>query len=189
MPMCFPTIRKLSSAALFAAALSFGAVSMASEAQAKTYLVNGILSATPIGYGFKNLKKKIPGASLFLMVSGIEAGSIRSTIVADIRKRHAANPDEQFTLAGISAGADVVLQVAREVASDNIPIYYLAIVESNGGSVTGNVGQADNFVCAKSGGLCNQKSVAGATTIAIDTGHIDMGNHATVHSRVIANAR
>ncbi len=189
MALRFPTTGRISTAALaFAAMIAFTG-GFASDVLAKTYLVNGILSATPIGYGFKNLKKKIPSASLFLMVSGIEAGSIRATIVADIRKRHAANPSEQFTLAGISAGADVVLQVAREVSADNIPIYYLGIVEGNGGSVPGNVAQADNFVCAKAGGLCNQKGVSGASLISIDTGHIDMGNHPTVHNKVVANAR
>jgi hypothetical protein len=173
-----------------AAALVFAMAACVSQpAAAKTYLVNGILSATPIGYGFKNLKTKIPNASLFLMVTGLEAGSIRNTIIADIRKRHAANPDEQFTLAGISAGADVILQVAREVAKDNIPIHYLGIVEGNGGALPGNVKSADNFICAKAGALCNMKSVSGANTIAIDTGHIDMGNHPTVHGRVIANAK
>lgn len=158
-------------------------------AQAKTYLVNGILSATPIGYGFKNLKSKIPSASLFLMVTGIEAGSIRKTIADDIRKRHAANPDEQFSLAGISSGADVVLQVARDVASDGIPIFYLGIVESSGGALPSNVQNADNFVCAKSGPLCTKARVAGANTIPVDTGHIDMGNSPVVHGRVVAMAR
>lgn len=159
------------------------------EVSAKTYLVNGILSATPIGYGFKNLKKKIPGASLFLMVTGIEAGSIRNSIVNDIRKRHASNPDEQFTLAGISKGADVVLEVAHEVAKDNITIHYLAIVEGSGGSIPPNVEQADNFVCAHGGGLCTQAGVAGANLIRLDTGHIDMGNSPVVHGRVVANAK
>jgi hypothetical protein len=177
-------------AALFAAAgfLALGIAFLPGAASAKTYLVNGILSATPIGYGFKNLKKKIPSASLFLMVTGAEAGQIRRTIADDIRKRHAANPDEQFTLAGISKGADVVLQIAQDVAKDNIPIAYLAIVEGNGGAVPGNVLKADNFICAKGGGLCAQAKVAGATTIPIDTGHIDMGNNELVHGSVIANA-
>ncbi|MCB1451672.1 MAG: hypothetical protein KDJ67_16430 [Nitratireductor sp.] len=172
--------------AAIAAAIAFAAPG---AAQAKTYLVNGILSATAIGYGFKNLKKKIPGSSLFLMVTGIEAGSIRQTIVKDIRKRHAADPTEQFTLAGISAGANVVLQVAQEVAKDGIPIHYLAIVEGDGGSLPGNVANADNFICAQRGALCNMKSVSGANTIRVNTGHIDMGNSPEVHNRVVANAR
>jgi hypothetical protein len=173
---------------VIAAAIAAAALAFPIEASAKTYLVNGILSATAIGYGFKNLKTKIPGASLFLMVTGLEAGGIRKSIVEDIRKRHAANPAEQFTLAGISKGADVVIGVARDVAAQGIPIRYVAIVESSGGSLTPNVQSADNFVCAKGGGLCTQRSVGGARTIPIDTGHIDMGNHPTVHNRVIANA-
>lgn len=164
-------------------------VAAAGPAAAKTYLVNGILSATAIGYGFKNLKKKIPNASLFLMVTGIEAGSIRKSIVADIRKRYASGSGEGFTLAGISAGADVVMQVAREVAKDGIPIHYIAIVEGNGGALPSNVQNADNFICAKPGPLCTMASVSGANTVRIDTGHIDMGNHPQVHARVIANSR
>jgi len=164
------------------------ACASAGPAAAKTYLVNGILSATAIGYGFKNLKQKIPNASLFLMVTGIEAGSIRKSIANDIRKRYASGSGESFTLAGISAGADVVLQVARDVAKDGIPIRYIAIVESKGGALSSNVQSADNFICAKRGPLCTMANVSGANTIRIDTGHIDMGNHPTVHSRVIANA-
>lgn len=171
------------------ACLSLTLVAVPGTASAKTYLVNGILSATAIGYGFKNLKKKIPGASLFLMVTGLEAGGIRDTIIKDIKKRHAANPNEQFSLAGISKGANVVMDVARAVARDGIPIYYVGIVESSGGNLPSNVSKADNFVCAKGGGLCTQKRVGGATTIPINTGHIDMGNHPTVHSRIAANAR
>ncbi len=173
-------------AATLTVLLALGAPQIAA---AKTYLVNGILSATPIGYGFKNLKKKIPGASLFLMVTGIEAGSIRNSIVADIRKRYAADPSEGFTLAGISAGADVVLQVARDVAADGIPIHYLAIVEGKGGTLPPNVQNADNFICAKPGALCTMAVVNGANTVRIDTGHIDMGNNSTVHNRVISMAQ
>jgi hypothetical protein len=172
-----------------ACALALALAALPAPAFSKTYLVNGILSATPIGYGFKNLKKKIPNASLFLMVTGIEAGSIRKSIVEDIRKRHAANPSEGFALAGISAGANVVMDVAREVGNEGIPIHYLGIVEGHGGTVPGNVSVADNFVCAKAGPLCNMENVSGANRIAIDTGHIDMGNHPTVHGRIIANAR
>ncbi len=183
--MALPKFATLSAATLLSVAL----LTHAPAAVAKTYLVNGILSATAIGYGFKNLKSKIPGASLFLMVTGIEAGSIKNTIAADIRKRYAANPNEEFTLAGISAGADVVLKVAQDVARDGIPIRYLAMVEGNGGALPGNVGQADNFICAKAGPLCNMRNVSGATTIRVNTGHIDMGNSPEVHNRVVANSR
>lgn len=171
--------------AAVAASLTISAPSVAS---AKTYLVNGVLSATAIGYGFKNLKKKIPGATLFNNMIGGE-GTIRRTIVKDIRKRFAANPNEQFTLAGISSGANVILQVARDVAADGIPIFYLGIVESSGGALPGNVQFADNFVCAKSGPLCTKAVVRGANTIPVNTGHIDMGNSPVVHNRVIAMAR
>ena len=85
---------------LLVLALALMTIMTAASAHAKTYLVNGILSATPIGYGFKNLKQKIPNARLFLMVTGFEAGSIKNTIVNDIRERHAANPSEAFSLAG-----------------------------------------------------------------------------------------
>ena len=155
---------------------------------AKTYLVNGDLSATPIGYGFKNLKKKLPSAKLFNNMIGGQS-TIRREIVADIRRRHAANPDEGFTLAGISSGANVVLEVAHDLAKDGIQIYYLAIVESSGGSVPPNVLHADNFICAKAGFLCTRAPVAGATTIPVNTGHIDMGNSSVVHAHVIAMAR
>lgn len=195
-----PTRRRVSTAGNFlnrmwrrAAVLALAVVLVAptsGAAVAKTYLVNGILSATPIGYGFKNLKGKIPRASLFLMVTGIEAGSIRKAIANDIRKRHAANPDEQFSLAGISAGANVVIDVAKDVARDGIPIFYLGIVESSGGSLPSNVQNADNFICAsKVDPLCTQAIVGGANTVRVNTGHIDMGNNPVVHGRVISMAK
>lgn len=171
-----------------AMALTLAGICVPTQASAKTYLVNGVLSATPIGYGFKNLKKKIPGATLFNNMIGGE-GSIKRSVVSDIRKRYAANPEEQFTLAGISSGADVIIAIAKEVAKDGIPIFYMAIVESSGGSLPPNVQNADNFVCAKSGPLCTKARVSGATTVPIDTGHIDMGDHPTVHSRVVSMAR
>lgn len=183
---------RFSRLAVFAGALSFGLAvwSGPMAASAETYLVNGILSATPIGYGFKNLKQKLPSARLFNNLVGGE-GSIQRTIVADIRARHAANPEEEFTLAGISSGADVVLAVAREVSRDGIQIHYLGIVESSGGTLPPNVANADNFLCG--GGiadlLCTRAPVAGANTISLDTNHINLGNHPTVHSRIIANAR
>lgn len=178
-------------AGMFAAALVFAAaLSVPGAASAKTYLVNGILSATPIGYGFKNLKAKLPNARLFNNIFGGE-GSIRRTIVEDIRQRHNANPEEEFTLAGISSGADVVLAVAREVGRDGIQIHYLGIVESSGGTVPPNVAFADNFLCG--GGvadlLCTRAPVTGAFTISLETNHINLGNHPTVHNRIIANAR
>ncbi|MCB1464931.1 MAG: hypothetical protein KDJ90_21515 [Nitratireductor sp.] len=163
-------------------------LSMPAAANAKTYLVNGILSATAIGYGFKNLKKKIPRATLFNNMFGGE-GSIRRTIVQDIRKRHAANPEEQFTLAGISSGANVILQVASDVAKDGIPIFYLGIVESSGGALPANVQNADNFICSRKGPLCTMAPVRGANTIQINTSHIDMGDSPIVHNKVISMAR
>ena len=178
--------------ALIAAVLSAGVAFAPAEVFAKTYLVNGILSATPIGYGFKNLKNKLPSARLFLMVTGFEAGSIRNTIIKDIRERHTANPGEKFSLAGISKGADVVVDVARALSREGIPIHYLGIVEGSGGSVPSNVANADNFIC--SGGSCNRTrySSSGGTNLRVfdlKDGHINLGNNPTVHGRVIANAR
>jgi hypothetical protein len=172
--------------------IAAGLASAPAMAHAATYLVNGILSATPIGYGFKNLKKKLPSAKLFLMVTGWEAGSIQNSIVTDIRARHASNPDEGFSLAGISAGADVVLKVARELASDGIPIHYLGVVESSGGSVPANVANVDNFICT--GGSCSKRplNTGPSTTMRVfrlDDGHINLGNNPTVHGRVISMAR
>ena len=174
-------------AAAFGLALTVWSAPIA--ANAETYLVNGALSATPLGYGFKNLKAKLPSARLFNNLVGGEA-SIRHTIVNDIRTRHAANPQEQFTLAGISSGANVILQVARELSGDGIPIYYMAIVESSGGTVPPNVEFADNFICGGSPDpLCTRAKVAGANTIVVETNHINLGNNSLVHSRVIANAK
>jgi len=47
--------------------LAASAISLAaSQANARTYIVNGLASAVPfIGYGMNNLGKKIPGSKVF----------------------------------------------------------------------------------------------------------------------------
>ena len=131
-------------------------------ASAKTYLVNGILSATPIGYGFKNLKTKIPSMRpCSSMVTGSRPAGSASRSPSDIRKRHAARSGARnFTLAGISAGADVVLEVARDVAPEGIRDLLSRHRRKQGRLATGERDSADNFICAKPGPLCTMAPVS-----------------------------
>ena len=72
-------------------------------------------------------------------------------------------------------------------------MHYMGIIE--GGSMSAipaNVRKADNFICTNSN--CSKTPIRRASgnnvtqmkTFKLNTGHIDSGNHPTMHRRVIA---
>lgn len=174
----------------------FGAVS--NEVKARTYLVNGIASAVPfIGYGMNNLGKKIPGAKVFSYITSVEGnGIIKPNILADIEARYKKNPSEPINLIGISYGANMITDIASKLAARGIPVNYMGIIE--GGSMKAlkdNVKKADNFICT--GVDCTRKKVRlsggnGRTALQeflLSDSHINLGNNAKMHNRVISNLR
>jgi len=167
-------------------------------AQARTYLVNGLVSAVPfIGYGMNNLGKRLPGSKVFSYITSIEGrGVIKPNIIADIEARYKRNPSEAINLIGISFGANLVTEIASELARKNIPVNYLATLEGTSmRSIPPNVRMADNFICTAP--ECSKKRVRlsggnGATKLAqfsYKDGHIDLGNNKKVHSRIVSRVR
>ena len=78
----------------------------ASIASARTYIVNGLVSAVPfIGYGMNNLGKRVPGSKVFSYITAIEGNRvIKPSILKDIEARYKSNPNEKINLIGISYG-------------------------------------------------------------------------------------
>ena len=167
-------------------------------AQARTYLVNGLVSAVPfIGYGMNNLGKRLPGSKVFSYITSVEGNRIiKPNIIADIEARYKQNPNEPVNLIGISYGANLVTQIASTLASKNIPVNYLATIEGTTmKSITPNVRFADNFMCTSA--ECSKKRVrlAGGNNqtqlnqFTYKDGHIDLGNNPKVHSRIKSRVR
>lgn len=175
------------------------AITGATSANARTYIVNGIASAVPfIGYGMNNLGKRIPGSKVFSYITSIEGNNIiKPNIIKDIETRYQRNPNEPVNLIGISYGANMVSEIAQTLSRKGIPVNYLGIIE--GGSalktIASNVSKADNFTCT--GPECTKKKVrlaAGNNVTNLNQysykdGHIDLGNNKQVHGHILRGIR
>ena len=168
------------------------------NAQARTYIVNGLASAVPfIGYGMNNLGKKIPGSKVFSYITSIEGNKIiKPNILEDIQRRYQINPNEPINLIGISYGANMVSEIANKLAKKGIPVNYLGIIEGTSlKSIESNVKRAHNFICTNAECSKRRVGVAGgnATTqlnqYTYDDGHIDLGNNIGVHSKILSGIR
>ena len=157
----------------------------------KVYLVNGLFSMV-FGYGLTNLSKKMPYARHFKFAGSVAQSTING-IIADATKAYNADNTTRISLIGISQGANAITRIAATLNSRGVKVHYLGVIE--GGSLSpihANVRKADNFICTNSG--CARKSLrlaSGNTTTVtqtfnLNTGHIDSGNHPTMHRRVIA---
>ncbi|MEO0329448.1 MAG: hypothetical protein AAF217_12715 [Pseudomonadota bacterium] len=169
-----------------------------SVVHARTYIVNGLVSAVPfIGYGMNNLGKRIPGSKVFSYITSVEGnGVIKPNIISDIEARYKQNPSEPINLIGISYGAGMITDIANTLARKNIPVNYMATIE--GGkmkTIKANVRQIDNFICT--GADCSRSRVnlaGGNTTTTLNQfsykdGHINLGNNPKVHSRITSLVR
>jgi len=172
--------------------------SMPANAQAsRTYLVNGIASAVPfIGYGMRNLKKKIRGAKLFSYITSGEGSRVARNITKDAIALHAVNPDIKINLIGISYGANMITKIASSLAGRGIPVNYLGIIDGTALiPIQANVRKADNFTCTNADctGAKVQFASGNSTTVfnnfSFNSPHIALGDNAQVHSRVVAQIR
>ncbi len=162
--------------------------------ESKTYLINGLVSAVPfIGYGMANLKKKIPGASLYSYVSPVEGtGVIQPKILREIRKLHKRNPNIQINLIGISYGATMVTSISAKLARENIPVNYLGVVDGRPlTKIHANVKRADNFTCTFIDCIGVRLRLAGGNTstqkvaFKFRSTHINLGNNNDMHTRIM----
>ena len=174
------------------------AASFISQAQARTYIVNGLASAVPfIGYGMNNLGKKIPGSKVFSYITSIEGNRIiKPNILADIEARYKRNPNEPINLIGISYGANMVSEIASKLARKGIPVNYLGIIEGTSlKAIKPNVRRAHNFICT--GAECSKRRIRASSgnkvtkikQFTYDDGHIDLGNNRGVHSKILSGIR
>ena len=163
----------------------------------RTYLINGIASAVPfIGYGMRNLKKKISGAKLFSYLTSGEGNAVARNITRDAIALHSANPDIKINLIGISYGANMVTKIASSLASKGIAVNYVGIIDGTDlTSLRANVRKADNFTCTHSDCTGASARIAGGNSVtvlrnfSINSSHIPLGNNKQVHRRVIAQIR
>lgn len=190
---------KFLSKTLLAFILTAGSIAAASsQANARTYIVNGLVSAVPfIGYGMNNLGKKIPGSKVFSYITSIEGNNIiKPNILSDIEARYKRNPNEPINLIGISYGANMVTDIASILARKGIPVNYLGTIEGGSmKSIKPNVRRAHNFMCTgaectkKRVGLAGGNSVTKLNQFTYKDGHIDLGNNKGVHSKIISGIR
>lgn len=171
---------------------------LTTQANARTYIVNGLASAVPfIGYGMNNLGKKIPGSKVFSYITSIEGNRvIKPNILADIEARYKRNPNEPINLIGISYGANMVSDIANRLAKKGIPVNYLGIIEGTSlKPIKSNVRRAQNFICTSAEcskrrvGLAGGNSTTKLNQFTYKDGHIDLGNNKGVHSRIISGIR
>ena len=170
------------------------AASAAHAGPKKIYLVNGLLSKL-LGYGLTNLSEKIPSARHFKFAGGVTRATIDG-IIADAARAYKADPTTRISLVGISQGGKAVATIAAALNKKGVKVHYLAVIEASSATkVYANVRKVDNFIC--SGASCSRSPVRlapGNTTtrlkvFTLDTGHVDSGNHPTMHNRVISQVR
>jgi hypothetical protein len=176
------------------AALTAALPAKARAVEQKTFLINGLASAVPfIGYGFTNLKKKIPGAELYSYISPVEGTTIiQPKIMSEIRAAVKRNPDIEINLIGISYGANMITWMSADLADEGIQISYMGVIDGLPlGDVTPNVRRVDNFTCRLPGCLRDKvrltrgNSVTIANAFDYTTTHIAMGDNAEVHQRIL----
>lgn len=182
---------------LFSLSLFSFTGSASAASASRTYLINGIASAVPfIGYGMRNLKKKIRGAKLFSYLTSGEGRAVARNITRDAIALHGANPDIKINLIGISYGANMVTKIANSLASKGIAVNYVGIIDGTAlTALRANVKKADNFTCTHSDCTGARASIAGGNSVtvlrnfSIKSSHIPLGNNKLVHRRVIAQIR
>ena len=174
-----------------------GGIAPAGQSPKKTYLINGLLSAVPfIGYGFRNLKKKMPEAEIYSYMGVVEGPAIIAPkIVKEAEAAWRANPDTMINLIGISLGADLVTVIANELDQKGVPVNYLGIVDgTNLRPIPDNVRKADNLTCSYLDCTRARAKMAKGNTSTIferkvyKSSHIPLGDNDQLHARVIAQS-
>ncbi len=174
-----------------------GGLAPAAQSPKKTYLINGLLSAVPfIGYGFRNLKKKMPQAKIYSYMGIVEGPAIIAPkVIADAEAAWRQNPDTMINLIGISLGADLVTVIAGELDKKGVPVNYLGIVDGTHlQPVPDNVRKADNLTCSYIDCTRARVRMAKGNTSTIferkvyKSSHIPLGDNDQLHARVIAQS-
>jgi hypothetical protein len=186
--------RLITAVAVMALIVLHAGAANAQRLESRTYLINGLASAVPfIGYGFANLKKKIPGSELYSYMSPVEgAGVIQPMVLADIRAAHRRNPDVEINLIGISFGANLITRMAAALQKEGIEISYMGLLDGLPlAPVTKNVRRVDNFICNTPGCLRDRVHLARGNDLTIHnffsfrSSHIALGDNPVIHQRIL----
>ena len=165
---------------------------------AKTYLINGLLSAVPfIGYGFRNLNKKMPEAKLYSYMGVVEGpAAIAPAVIKEAEAAWRADPTTRINLIGISLGADLITVIAQKLNARGVPVAYLGIVDgTNLRPIPANVAIADNLTCSyldctkARAKLAKGNSTTQLTRKVYRSSHIPLGDNDELHAHVIARSR
>ena len=180
--------------AAVALALLMPGAANAQQIESKTWLINGFGSAVPfVGYGFENLKKKIPGSDLYSYIGPAEGlAIIQPKVMNDIRAAYRRNPNVEINLIGISFGANMLSRMVAQLDKEGIPVSYLGILDGLPlAPITKNVRRVDNFICNLPGCLRDKVRLMKGNTetiqnhFAYTTTHIALGDNEEVHQRIL----
>ena len=159
-----------------------------------TILIDCFASASPlVGYGLRNLKKKIPGAQLYSYVGAIEGWTyIAPKVIRDIGKAYRSDPDIEINLIGASFGANLLTRIVAKLDKEGIPVSYLGIIDGLPLTpITPNVRRVDNFTCSFVGCLRDSIELTDGNDITIisafdyEATHIAISNHDEVQRRIL----
>lgn len=180
---------------VFALFLLLPAVAVASPSgKSVTILIDGFASASPmIGYGLRNLKKKIPGARLYSYVGAVEGWTyIAPKVVRDVRKAYRQDPGIEINLIGASFGANLLTRIVTKLHEYDIPVSYLGIIDGLPLTpIPPNVRRVDNFTCSIVGCLRDRIELTKGNNITITsafdyrTTHIGISNLDEVQRRIL----
>jgi hypothetical protein len=171
-----------------------GSVSATHAESSMTILIDGFASASPlIGYGLRNLKKKIPDAQLYSYVGAVEGWTyIAPKVVRDVRNAYRHDPDIEINLIGASFGANLLTRIVAKLDESDIPISYLGIIDGLPLTpIPPNVRRVDNFTCSLIGCLRDkiELTVGNDTTISSSfdfaTTHVAISNLDEVQRRIL----
>jgi len=166
----------------------------ASQYQSKTILINGFGSAASfIGFGFRNLQKKISGAELYSYVGPMEGWTIIAPkVLRDVRTAYRKNPNVAINLIGVSFGANLLTRIVAKLHKENIPVSYLGILDGYPLTpVTPNVRRVDNFTCTAIGCLKDEVELSAGNDVTIhyafkyNTTHIKLPDKFEVQRRIL----
>jgi hypothetical protein len=165
-----------------------------SQYESKTILINGFgSSASFIGFGFRNLQKKISGAELYSYVGPMEGWTIIAPrVLRDVRAAYRKNPNTEINLIGVSFGANLLTRIVAKLHKENIPVSYLGILDGYPLTpVTPNVRRVDNFTCTAIGCLKDKVKLTAGNNITIhhafkyNTTHIKLPDKFEVQRRIL----
>ena len=165
-----------------------------SKYESKTILINGFGSAASfIGFGFRNLQKKIAGAELYSYVGPMEGWTIIAPkVLRDVRSAYRKNPKTEINLIGVSFGANLLTRIVAKLHKENIPVSYLGILDGYPLTpVTPNVRRVDNFTCTAIGCLKDKVKLTAGNDVTIhyafkyNTTHIKLPDKFEVQRRIL----